>query len=136
VGTHRLHYETFNHAALKDTLGIKRVLGKIEAAETYKDKSVFLSDHDIGELQCLRHVFVGKAGTRFLENTRAIHRSTPLIDSSTNRYIFSVLFTPYDSQTDELEQVPIRMDLIESKLQGLSVKELEKLLSLNFKLLG
>lgn len=54
---------------------------------------------------------VGSSGIGFMEDTRGLHRGTPII-SDRSRIILQALFVPFDSMKDPVHKVSIPPDLI------------------------
>lgn len=74
---------------------------------------------------------VGSRGTGFMEDTRGLHRGTPII-SDRPRIILQALFVPFDSMKDPIDKVSISPDIV-SKIRSYNSytqSEVSKILSI------
>tara|TARA_B100000674_G_scaffold499457_1_gene545911 strand:- start:4492 stop:5448 length:957 start_codon:yes stop_codon:yes gene_type:complete len=106
---------------LTKSLSSKRVLrGKFQLAD---DLLLPIMD------RCLS--IVGPSGSGFMEDTRGLHRGTPIISQS-SRIILQALFVPFDSMKDPIHKVSISSH-VASEIQrcnSYTQSEISKLLSI------
>ena len=90
-----------------------------------------LSDDVLLPILARRLSVVGPRGSGFMEDTRGLHRGTPII-SDRSRIILQALFVAFDSMKDPIHKVSISPDVC-SKIQrnnSYTQVELSKILSI------
>lgn len=134
-GTHRFHIGELgsNSQSLSDST-IEAIAAKLFAAESNRNKAITLLDKSIPDLVERKVQFVGPAGTRFLENTRGLHRGTPIRGYGRSRYVFQLLLTPYQSfNNDQSNKAFVDPQAVEELLSANFTKaELAKILDAAF----
>lgn len=134
--THRVHVGGLgSHLKLSETTRMT-ILRKLNAAESGMNKSVILQDDDLHELMPLKRTILGPVGTRFLEDTRGLHRGTSIKRTNGTRYLFQALFVPYASNNNDLPiRANLNFDLIQERLgEKYSSAQLRKIFGFAFNL--